>query len=121
MVLDTNILIGCLEREPNIVPVVNTWKQEQRTLVVSSISVTEILALPSLSSHDIKTIRAFLKNFFIVSFDNHLAEIAAYFRREYRLTLPDAGIAATAIQSELPLVTRDKAFRKITELKIIAL
>lgn len=47
--------------------------------------------------------------------------LIAYLRREYHLSLPDAGIAATAIQSELPLVTRDKAFRKVSELKIVTL
>lgn len=57
----------------------------------------------------------------MIAFDHHLAEIAAYVRREYRLALPDAGIAATAIESEVPLVTRDSGFQKVSELKIIKL
>lgn len=59
MVLDTNILIACLNQDSSVVKHVNAWKVEQRSLLVSSISVTEVLSLPTLSGHDIKVMRAF--------------------------------------------------------------
>lgn len=40
-------------------------------------------------------------------------------RKQYRLKLPDAMIAATAIYSNLPLITVDKQFGKISSLNII--
>jgi predicted nucleic acid-binding protein len=40
-------------------------------------------------------------------------------RRKYRLKLADAVIAATAIVSGMPLITSDKQFKTIKELKLI--
>jgi hypothetical protein len=40
-------------------------------------------------------------------------------RMKYRLKLPDAIIAATACYHQLPLVSADKAFSKVTELELI--
>jgi len=38
---------------------------------------------------------------------------------EVRLKLPDAIIAATALSMDLPLLTADRAFSKITDSRII--
>lgn len=50
-----------------------------------------------------------------------IADHAATFRRQYRLELPDAIIAATAHFRHVPLVTRDHAFKKVKEITIIEL
>ena len=49
MVLDTNILVAYLKGEPEVVAALEQWRQEGRGLVVSSISLAEVLALPALS------------------------------------------------------------------------
>ncbi len=54
-----------------------------------------------------------------VPFDDTLAEIAAKFRRTYKLELPDAAIAATATMLELPLVTQDQQFKRIKKITVI--
>lgn len=68
-----------------------------------------------------RTAKAFLETFVSIPLDNPLAEMAAVLRRLYRLGLPDAGIAATAIRFNMPLVTRDTDFQKVNELKLIRL
>jgi len=50
-----------------------------------------------------------------VPFDNYIGETAAYIRRIYGLPLPDAGIIATAVRYDVPLVTRDIDLRKVME------
>ncbi|WP_414601150.1 PIN domain-containing protein [Algoriphagus sp. NG3] len=42
-------------------------------------------------------------------------------KRKYSLKLPDAIIASTCIVLEIPLVTADRGFIKITELNLILL
>jgi predicted nucleic acid-binding protein len=39
--------------------------------------------------------------------------------RKYQLKLPDALISASAIAWEIPFITEDKGFKKITELDLI--
>lgn len=119
MILDTNILVGYLNGDEKIVKAVSGWKQSGRTLFVSSISKAETLALPALTQTEIEKINAFLNTFISIPFDDALAVRAASFKRAYRIELPDAAIAATAALYNLPLVTRDKRFRKIREITVV--
>jgi predicted nucleic acid-binding protein len=119
MVIDTNIIIACLKAEPKVVTILSDWKREGRALFVSSITVAESLAISSLTDFEITKIKLFLQNFISIPFDNSLAEIAANLRRKYFLQIPDAGIAASAIIRNVPLITRDRQFQKISELTVI--
>lgn len=66
-------------------------------------------------------IKIFLTSFIEVPFDNEIAEKAAIVRRFYKLPLPDAGIAATALVNNVPLVTYDKSFHKVKEIIVVVL
>ncbi|MDD6487265.1 MAG: PIN domain-containing protein [Spirochaetales bacterium] len=39
-------------------------------------------------------------------------------RKKYKTKLPDAIVAASSIVNDIPLITADKGFRQITELKL---
>ena len=119
MILDTNILISYFNGELNVVKTISDWKQSGRILFISSISVAEILALPTLTPDDIDKIRGFLNSFLSIPFDNSVAEAAAILKRTYQLNLPDAAIAATSLTRSLPLVTRDRQFHKIQEITVV--
>lgn len=119
MILDTNILIAYLRGEPKVVKKISSWKSCGRILFISTISKAEVLALPSLTPEETDKIRLFLSNFLSVPFDDSIAETTALFQRTYQLKLPDAAIAATTFRQNLPLVTRDRQFRKIREITII--
>lgn len=51
--------------------------------------------------------------------DALLIEKIIEIRQQYRLKLPDAAIAAMAIQNSASLVTADREFAKVTILNII--
>ena len=121
MVLDTNILIAYLNGEEIVVKTISGWKKEGRTLFISAITFSEVLSLPQLGSAEVNRIKLFLNSFISIPFTNETGETASLLRRLYRLTIPDAAIAASALINGVPLVTRDKQFAKIKEIIIVKL
>lgn len=121
MTLDTNIIIAYLNGEQEVIVTLTNWKREGHPLFVSSLTVGEVLSLSHLTSRDIQKIKTFLAAFIVVPLDNTIAERAAFLRRLYRLLLPDAGIAATALEYAVPLVTRDRTFQKVKELTVVVI
>lgn len=120
MTLDTNILIAYLNGEASVVVGVSDWVRDGRALFISSVSVAEVLAQPGLGPSELDRARRFLRVFISIPFDDALAEQAAFLRRMYRLGLPDAAIAATALTRGVPLVTRDRQFRRVREITVVA-
>jgi predicted nucleic acid-binding protein len=51
--------------------------------------------------------------------DNKLINLIIQMRKDYRLKLPEAILAATAISSNSDLITNDKAFQKLQEITVI--
>lgn len=120
MTIDTNILIAYLNGEEKVRTILDDWKQSNRPLFVSSISIAEVLALSSISPQEARLIKQFLGQFISVPFNDDLAEFTALIQRKYQLKLPDAAIAATALMRRVPLVTRDIQFQKIKELVVVS-
>lgn len=121
MLIDTNILISYINGDTLAMEALSSWKQEGKALFISSVTVTEVLSYPPLTVSEIDDAKEFLAGFVAIDFDTELAEIAAFLRRAYRLSTPDAAIAATAILHRLPLVTRDKQFVRIKELLVVSI
>ena len=119
MTIDTNILIAYLKGEPVVVEALVAWQQEGRALIISSVTIAELLAYSELSEVDVEMIYR-LRSFLIsVPSDDYIAEIAAKMRRVYRLSLGDAAIVATAVARTTPLVTRDKQLRRVKEITVL--
>ena len=112
--LDSNILIYYLNGDKNVISFVENIEDKP---FISVVSVTELLAKPSLSQSELAFIDAFLQKFSVLDIDFYGAREAAYLKRSYRLTFPDALIAATAKVFHLTLISRDKIFKKIPEIK----
>jgi len=121
MVIDTNIIIAYLKGESGVVAELDGWREERQTLLISSVTFSEVLSYPTLQPAEVDEARDYLNTFIAVPFDNTLGEIAAALRRLYRLAMPDAAIAATAVKYGVPLVTRDQDFRAIKEVQIVAI
>ena len=114
--LDSNILIYYLDGHKEVGSFVD---QIQGKAFISGVSVTELLAKPGLKKDQVELIEAFLEQFSVLDIDEKLAKEAASIKRKYGLSFPDALLAASAKIFDLYLVSKDKVFTKIVELKVI--
>ena len=73
----------------------------------------ELLGKPGLTKAELKRIEAFVDEWPMVEFDRSIMDAAIVIRREHRLKLPDAIIAATAIALDVPLLTADADFQRL--------
>jgi tRNA(fMet)-specific endonuclease VapC len=86
------------------------------------ISQIEFLAFSGLGQNDRQLFQQFLQRIEViglVSIDAELIEKIIEIRQQYKLKLPDAIIAAMAIQNSASLVTADQEFAKVTVLTVI--
>lgn len=109
---DTNILLYILEDLPQIEEVSN------HTFGVSVISEIELLGKKDITQNEIKIIRDLLKDCVVLPFSEQIKEKTIELKQKYSIKVPDAIIAATSILSNIPLVTADKGFKRIPELKL---
>ena len=93
----------------------------KRTIFVSFITELELLSFSNLTVADRKILHSFLSDCFIIEIDNEIKKTTIDLRIKYKIKLPDAIIAATAIRFDLPLFTLDKGFKKIEKLNSIIL
>ena len=114
-IADTNALLYLLNG--------NDCMQEYLSckLGISIISEMEILSFPDINQKDEIIIRSLIKDCFILQLNQNIKNKTIFLRKKYRIKLPDAIIAATAIENNLTLLTADKGFNKITELNLIIL
>ena len=99
-VIDTNIFIlRSNDRLAELLP--------RGEIICSVITEMELLSFPKLTSSEETLIRTALSKVAIYGIGQDIKEEAIRLRRQSRLKLPDAIIAATAICHEAVLVTND--------------
>ncbi|MBU6490919.1 type II toxin-antitoxin system VapC family toxin [Patescibacteria group bacterium] len=121
MTLDTNIIIAYLDGEGEVVRALSDLKSNGVPFFLSSIVEAELLSFSRWTDAERRATQSFLEqNFISIAFDRTVARIAAHVRRSVKsVKLPDAAIAATALYTNIPLVTRNAYdFRGIAGLSI---
>lgn len=109
ILLDTNVVLYFLGgRLTNSLPLGQYF--------VSVISEIELLSYPSLSPDEEVQIRNFLTKITVVRIESKIKELAIALRKQYRLRLPDAIIAATAQSLNATLFTNDVRLANLTEI-----
>jgi predicted nucleic acid-binding protein len=83
---------------------------------ISIITEMELLSYPNLSSTEEQQIQNFLSQLLIVDINNSIKKMAISLRKQYRLKLPDAIIAATAQSLQAILLTNDNRLCNIGSL-----
>jgi len=112
--LDTNILIYYFNGEPIVRHIFADILAGNAIGYYCPLTWVELLCYTSLSESEANQIRIFLRRLASVALTEAVLDSAAEIRRDYRLKLPDALIAACAIQEGGTLVTRNiEDFRKI--------
>ena len=85
---------------------------------LSVISEIELLSFPEITSFEEQQIRSFIKDCTVLFLTENVKNKTIALRRSYKVKLPDAIIAATAIENNLQLITADKGFKQIAELDL---
>ncbi|MBN3950092.1 MAG: type II toxin-antitoxin system VapC family toxin [Nostoc sp. NMS7] len=118
-VYDTNIFIYYLADEPTV----NSFFTEEflnlHEVLISPIIHIELLSFAGLEKEEEQAIRDLLSQFYSVPLLREIEEQTIQLKRQYKIKLPDAIIAATALHKDAFLVTRNaNDFQGIAELKI---
>ena len=118
--LDTNAILYYLKDDPDTVFSLRNIFSQNVPLYVSAITELELFAFSKLSAAEEKLIEELLTTVAVISLDSHIARLAAFIRRQYRLKVADSVIAATAMFTGSTLLTRNiRDFRKIPNLSLL--
>ncbi len=114
--LDTNAFIYFFEGRNKITALV----VHTPTLYFSPITEIELLSAPHLSLREREQIKEFLALCGRVDLSEKIIAQTIAIRQQYRFKVPDAIIAASAVALNIPLVSADVAFQKISGLVLIS-
>ena len=109
--LDTNILLYLIGKK---IPVDALPEGE---FSVSFVTELEVLSYPSITPQEEHQLKRLLHDIPVIDITAEIKERTIDLRKKYNLRLPDAIIAATAIQIDATLVTNDKAFSLVQEIQ----
>ena len=109
ILLDTNIALYYLGGKLTV-------PLPQGTYYVSIVTEMELLSYPNLSLSEEQQIKFFLSQLIIINIDNSIKNTAISLRKQHRLKLPDAIIAATAQSLKAILLTNDLKLSNIESL-----
>jgi predicted nucleic acid-binding protein len=107
-VLDTNIISFFLKGDSNLLPYFN-----YTNIHISFITELELKSIPGLSGKDIEKLESFLNTCVITGINAAIKSTTVIFKKDYKLKLPDAIIAATAFYLGYELITADKVFNRL--------
>ena len=114
--LDSNILIYAAQPEHAFL---DEWLEAPDT-TLSAISITEILGYEGITSDDEELFEAMFAQLIMQPVSETILRRAAGLRRVRKIKLGDAIIAATALETDRQLVTRNEQdFRGIQGLRVI--
>ncbi len=116
IVVDTSLIINLFNGVNEVQELI-----AGRSLFVSIITEIEVLSFPNITANDSKLLKDFLSECYIIDIESAIKDITINIRSHYKVKLPDAVIAATAMYFDLPLFTMDKGFNKITDLQAVIL
>ncbi len=110
---DTNFIIHLNQGNPLIEPFLDY------NFGVSFVSEIELLGAFSISKNKKNQLAEILKDCIILEMDTQIKEACITLRQQYKIKIPDAIIASTAIIYKIPLITSDRDFKKVKELDLI--
>ena len=112
--IDTNICIYLLNGDAVLADLL----QDQH-IHISFITEIELFAFHGNSDHSNKIIRTFVDSVTIIEIDSYIKLKTIEIRKQFKLKLPDAIIAASAFTKNLPFITSDKTFNKVSFLDLV--
>jgi predicted nucleic acid-binding protein len=118
---DTNIAIYYLQQQfPSGAEKFMDDLLKEEQLVISAITEIELLCWKTAAEKDLEVLRNFINDALVIELEQPIKLRAADIRKAYKIKLPDAIIAATALVYNLTLLSRNISdFGGISGLKII--
>ena len=118
--LDTNAVVALLRGDQPLQQRLHNadW------IGISILSEIEFLAFPNISAQDRQALRQFAEIVDVIGLDHSsgaLIDTVVSLRRQYKLKLPDAIIAATAVEAGATLITEDAQLRKLSAVTSIGI
>lgn len=114
ILVDTNIFLYLLKGNDTLEEILQGKK-----IYVSFMTELELIGFKDMTAKEAKQIESLLDECLIISMNNSIKETYVTVRRKYNLRLADAVIVATAIASNIPLITADKQLKKVKELTLV--
>lgn len=116
--LDTNSIIYYFKGIEKMVEFFDLLESSDEEINFSVITKIELLSFDK--EDEINKIKKLLANSNVLPLDDEVVDKTIRVRKKYKLKLPDAIIAATALVNNFTLVTHNKKdFQKIKGLKVI--
>lgn len=114
LMADTNALIYFLNGDRRVLDVISN-----NIINISFITEIELLSKPGISKKEEKIITDLVASCIILSYSEPLKDLIISYRKNRKLKMGDALIAATANYYQLPLITADKDFSAIDDITCI--
>ena len=118
LLLDTNSIIALLSANMQLIKLIENADE----LYISIVNELEFKSFSNISKQDLALFDEFASGINIIDLlatNEGLKSKIIEMRNQYRLKLPDAIIAASAIVNDIVLITADKGFKKVAELQLI--
>jgi len=115
--LDTNAVIALLQGNEKMLRLLRS----ARWIGISIITHLEFLSYPAIKENDKRCFNDLIQRIDVINLEkdeNDLLDFIVTLRQKYRIKMPDAIIAATAILHKAVLVTADKQFGHIKPLRV---
>jgi predicted nucleic acid-binding protein len=122
LLFDSNIVIFYLRDELDVVTIqLLESALDNNFAAISVVTRAEVLAWSNHTNDSLRLAEALLAAFINIPVDGQIADVAAQLRRNINIKLPDALIAASALDAQRTLVTANVSdFEKITGLALVA-
>jgi hypothetical protein len=114
ILLDTNIVLYFLSGEETLIPLL-----EENNIFLSFITQLELLGSKNIADADKFKINQFIEECTIIDITPGIKEFTISRRQNYSLKLPDSIIMATSLWLNIPLITADNDFKKVTSADLI--
>lgn len=112
--IDTNILIQGFKNNSKALVILN-----ENELFLSFITVIELLSYPELTREEENLLSEFISTCTIINNSPELQKIVIAIRKKFRLKIPDAFIAATALHHKVVLFSNTPVFERIHDLNFV--
>jgi predicted nucleic acid-binding protein len=94
--LDTNIIIYFLKGDSKVKKFLKEEISRGSRFFISAITEAELFGYPAITSEEALKIEEVLRTILIIPVDSQIARLAGFFKRKYKISLPDAIIGATS-------------------------